>query len=338
MRLSAMSSFQHRPMIFLPLLLLLFLPPLPVRGQGRVTDEGTFRGNRAEIAVTVRDSSGAALETPATVRLYKTGAIAGQTVTSKGRASFVVDSLGDYTISVEVSGYKKAQKDFSLRTAMLDEEDIVLQRDSESDTGSEIPGKPLLAPKAKESLDKGLQELGENHLDQAEKDLGAAEKLAPNNPDVLYAEGLLYMKRQKWPQAQAALETATQLDPNHARALGALGMTLVDEKKYEAAIPQLEHALQLDPSGWESKWALAKAYYFHGQYDDAVKMSRQALDGSHGAAPDIELLVAQCLTAVGHFDETAKVLREYLKNHGDKPGAATAKRWLDRMIADGKVK
>jgi Flp pilus assembly protein TadD len=322
---------------FLALLVLLLTSPAS-RSQGRPTDEGTFRGNRAEIAVTVRDSSGATLEIAATVRLYKSGAISGQTVTSKGRASFVVDSLGDYTISVEVQGYKKTQKDFSVRSAMLDEEDIILQRDSESDSGSEIPGKPLLAPKAKESLDKGLQALSENRLDQAEKDLGDAEKLAPSNPDVLYAQGLLYMKRQKWPQAQAVLETATQVDPNHARALAALGMTLVDEKKYETAIPQLEHSLQLSASGYETRWALAKAYYFHGQYEDAAKTSQLALEESHGAAPDIELLAAQSLTAVGRFDDAAKLLREYLKNNGKQPGAATAKRWLDRLIADGKVK
>jgi cytochrome c-type biogenesis protein CcmH/NrfG len=334
------NPFSRPPcfIIFALFILLFSGVPSPSRAQGRVTDEGTFRGNRAEVAVTVRDASGGILEASATVRLYKSGALCGQTVTSKGHASFVVDSLGDFSITVEVPGYKKGQKDFSLNMPILDEEDVMLQRDSDSGIGTEAPGKPLLAPKAKESLDKGLQELSENRLDQAEKELATAEKLAPNTPDVLYAQGLLYMKRQKWPQAQAALETATQIDPNHARALGALGMTLVDQKKYETAIPPLEHALQLDPGGWESKWALAKAYYFQGQYTDAVKMSQQALEGSHGTAPDIELLVAQSQTAVGHFDEAAKVLREYLKNHGDQPGAATAKRWLDRMVADGKAR
>ena len=324
--------------ITLAVLLIIAVAAPLARSQGRPSDEGTVRGNRAEIAVTVRDTSGATLEAVATVRLYKAGALSGQTVTSKGRASFIVDSLGDYTISVEVPGYKKTQKDFSLRIAMLDEEDIVLQRDSESESGTEIPGKPILAPKAKESLDKALQALGENRLSDAEKSLSEAEKLAPSNPDVLYAQGLLYMKRQKWPQAQAAFETATQLDPNHARALAALGMTLSNEKKYEAAIPPLEHSLQLAPSGYETKWALAKAYYFHGQYDAAAKTSQEALEESHGVAPDIELLAAQSLTAVGRFEDAAKILRAYLNNHGDQPGAAAAKRWLDRMVADGKVR
>jgi tetratricopeptide (TPR) repeat protein len=327
-----------RQCISLPVLLLALVAPAHVHAQGHPTDDASFRGNRAEIAVIVRDASGAPLEAAAAVRLYKAGALSGQTMTNRGHASFVVDSLGDYTITVEVTGYKKAQKDISVRSQSLDEEDILLHRDNESETGTEIPGKPLLAPKAKENLDKGLQALSENHLDVAEKSFAEAMKLAPGNPDVLYAQGLLYMKQQKWPQAQATLETATQVDPSHARALAALGMTLSNEKKYDVAIPPLERSLQLAPGGWETKWALAKAYYFHGQYEDAAKTSQEAFDESHGTSPEVELLLAQSLTAVGRYDDAAKTLRDYLKNHGDQPGAATAKKWLDRLIADGKAR
>ena len=34
---------------------------------------------------------------------------------------------------------------------------------------------------------------------------------------------------------------------------------------------------------------------------------------------------------------SAQALRDYVKNHGDRPDAAKAKRWLDRLDADGKV-
>jgi hypothetical protein len=49
------------------------------------------------------------------------------------------------------------------------------------------------------------------------------------------------------------------------------------------------------------------------------------------------LLEAQALVTTAKFDEAAQVLRDYLKNHGDRPDAAKAKRWLDRLVADGKV-
>ncbi len=47
--------------------------------------------------------------------------------------------------------------------------------------------------------------------------------------------------------------------------------------------------------------------------------------------------MAQSLTAVGRYEDSAKELREFLKNHGDRPEAATARRYLERLAADGKI-
>jgi len=308
------------------------------RGQAHVGDEGTFRGNRAEISVTIRDTSGALVTGAATVKLYHSGVPSGQTPSNRGHATFIVDSLGNYTIVVEASGYKSAQKDVSLSMAITDEEDVVVTRDTGANETIGVPGKPVLAPKAKEALDKGLQALNDNKLDDAEKFLDEAAKLAPNHPDVLFVQGVLYLRRGNWAKAQSTLETGVQIDPNNAHMLGALGMAFVDQGKYEQAVAPLEHSLQVDPASWETHWTLAKAYYHRENYDGALKESKEALNGSHGTVPEIELLVAQSQTAVGQYEECATTLRNYLKNHPKEPGAATAKRWLDRLTADGKIK
>jgi len=115
-------------------------------------------------------------------------------------------------------------------------------------------------------------------------------------------------------------------------------MALCDQGKYDAAIPPLEHSLQLDAAGtWETRWTLARAYYRHTQYGDALRASQQALAESGGKAPEIALLVAQSLTAVGRYEDAAKVLREFLKEHGDRREAATAQRWLERLTASAKI-
>jgi tetratricopeptide (TPR) repeat protein len=115
-------------------------------------------------------------------------------------------------------------------------------------------------------------------------------------------------------------------------------MALSDQGKYDAAIAPLERSLQLDTGGWETHWTLAKGYYHHEQYDAALKMAQQALAESNGKAPEIDLLVAQSLTAVGRYEDAAQTLREFLKEHGDHPQAATARRWLQRLSADGKIR
>jgi thioredoxin-like negative regulator of GroEL len=297
------------------------------------------RGDRAEIAVTVRNTSGEIVTAPATIKIYQNGMPIDQSSTSHGRAFFIPRNLGDYSITVEATGYKNGQREVSLAIPVKMDIDIVLQRDVASSETGAVPGKPLLAPKAKEALDKGSQAMREDKLDEAQKYLNEAMKLAPANPDVLYIQGVLYLRKSDWVHAQTVLEKSSELEPNQARVLSALGMALCNQKKYEAAIPKLEKSLQLDPTeGWETEWALAKSYYYHEQYDQALKMAQQAQANSHGLAPQVELLLAQCLTAAERFEDAAGVLRAVLKNNSTSPEAATARQWLERLTADGKIR
>ena len=115
-----------------------------------------LRGDRVEISVTVRDSSGEPISAPATVKLYHEGVPADQGATSHGRAFFISRSLGNFTLIVEATGYKPAQKDVSLPVALKAEVDVYVQREHSANESVGVPGKPLLAPKAKEAFDKGL--------------------------------------------------------------------------------------------------------------------------------------------------------------------------------------
>jgi tetratricopeptide (TPR) repeat protein len=303
-------------------------------------DQGTMiRGDRAEISITVRDASGTIVTVPATVRLDKNGMPSDQSSTSHGRAFFIPRGLGDFTIVVEAAGYKSAQKDISLAIAGKVEVDIYLQRELASNESVGVPGKPILAPEAQKAFTKGTQALREGKLDEAEKELSKAANLAPANPDILYVQGMLYLRRRNWEKAESVLQKSNQIEPNQARVLSALGMALCNEQNYEKAIAVLEKSIELEPNAsWETDWALAKAYYFHEQYDQALKIAEQAHTTSHGTSPQAELLLAQCLTAMGRFEDSAQVLREFLKSNAQGPEAVTARRWLDNLTADGKIR
>jgi tetratricopeptide (TPR) repeat protein len=321
-----------------PLLPLLLWCALPAAAQDSGSVGAEFHGNGAEITVVVHDSSGELIPSVALVKLFRGGTIpSGQAETSRGRAELVVNSLGDFTVLVEAAGYSSAQKEFSVDATGRTQIDIVLRRTAASDS-STPPGRPLLAPKAQKAVDEGLRALSADKTAEAEKHVAEAVRLAPGHPDVLYLEGVLYLKQHNWAQAQEVLQKATQLDPGNAQAFAALGMSLCDQGKYDAAIAPLEKALQLNPaSAWDTRWTLAKAYYRHEQYDEALKLSEDALTSSNGKAPEIALLVAQSLTAVGRYEDAAETLRVFLRDHGDRPEAATARRWLDRLSASGKI-
>ncbi len=148
-----------------PILACLLVSPLPVFCQDSGAEGTIPRGDRLEISLTVRDSSGEPISAPATVKLYHEGQPLDQGATSHGRAFFMTRSLGNFTLVVEATGYKSAQKDVSLPVALKAEIDVYVQREQSGNVG--VPGKPLLAPKAKEAFDKGLQAINDNKLPEA---------------------------------------------------------------------------------------------------------------------------------------------------------------------------
>ena len=293
------------------------------------------RGSRAEIAVNVRDKSGQVITSPTVIKLYNNGTLDDQQSTTQGRAMFIPRGLGEFTIAVEAAGYRAVRKEVSIGVAMHYQEDVYLEPDANS---AEAPAGSVLAPKAKQALGKGTGALQAGKLEEAQKYIGEALRLAPGNSNVLYFQAMLYMRQSNWQEAQTALEKASHMDPNQPRILAALGMDLVNQKKFAEAIPLLEKSIQLQPaSGWETKWALARAYLFHEQYEQALKMADQAHIESHGTSAQAELLLAQCLAVMGRYEDAARVLREFLKNNAESQDTRTARNWLERLTAEGKI-
>ena len=288
--------------------------------------------------MSIHENSGELLSAPAVVKLLWNGTPCDEESTSNGRISFTKNSIGKFTVVVEAAGYKPGQSDIKISEPDRFTVDIYLQRETTSSAAAGAAGNPILAPKAKEALDKGKQALRDDKLDEAEKALDQAVELAPNNPNVLYVQGLLDLKKHEWIKAQGVLQKATQMEPNSARALAALGMALCNQKKYAEAISPLEKSVQVDPaSGWETHWTLAESYYHNRRYAEALKFSQEAQTESNGQVPQVDLLVAEALTAVGRYEDSASVLRELLKKHSDGQEAATARRYLERLAADGKI-
>ena len=309
----------------------------PSHAQDTGTAATDFHGRGATITVVVHGSSGEPIASSALVKLFRGGTMpAGQAETDHGRAELVVNEIGDFTVIVEAAGYASVQKDLSIGAAGRTEVDIYLR--SLSAGAPVVPGRPLLAPKARKAVDEGLQALAADNVSEAQKQAEKAVRLAPGHPDVLYLQGVVLLKQRDWPKAQQVLEKATQLDPAHPNAWAALGMSLCDQGKFDAAVAPLEKSVQLNPTpSWDTRWTLAKAYYQQARYDQALEMSQVALSSSRGQAPEIALLVAQSLTAVGRYEDAAQALREFLRDHSDRREAATARRWLDRLSASGKI-
>jgi len=330
-----LSCHRSLALVFFSALLFSSLLALPAFSQGDRTEMQAF-GRGVAITVVVHDPSGEILSSAAIVKLFRGTMPAGQAQTSRGLAELSVNDVGEFTVAVEAAGYPRVEKEFSVNANGRAQVDVYLRRAANG--GAAPPsGRPLLAPKAKKALDQASESLSTDKLSEAEKHVNEAVRLAPAHPDVLYVQGVLLLKQRQWGRAQEVLEKSTRLDPEHAQAFAALGMALCDQGKYGLAIAPLERSLQLNPSLWDTRWALAKAYYQQAHYDEALRMSEAALSGSSGKAPEIQLLVAQSLTAVGRYEDAAQALRGFLRDHPDRREAATARRWLDGLSSSGKL-
>ncbi len=315
----------------------LSLLPLSLASAQDSPNESTMpRTDRPQIIVTVHDSAGATITSAGIVKLYRDGMLADEVGLARGRAVFGSVSLGNYTLEIDAAGYKATQRDLNVSISMPYQIDANLQREGTGEAAG--PSKPILAPKAKEALEKSLKAIGKNKLSDAEKYITQAAKLAPGHPDILYVQGVLFLKQKNWSQAQSTLERASQMDPTNPRAFSALGMAFEDEGKYDQAIAPLEKSVQLNEKDWEPQWGLGEAYYHLQQYDQALKASQLAWTQSNGKAPQVELLLAKAQTAVGKYEDAAQSLRDFLKHYGDRPEAPTAKRYLDRLASDGKIR
>src|SRR6202451_2252776 len=302
-----------------------------------------YFGNGAEINVIVHDGTGNPISSTVIVRLYRDGNIpSGQGATSHGRVRFVVTSLGEFTVVVEPAGQAVLQKEVSVRSPGETQVDMYLRPSTANVIGANGVGvasgstaKMILAPKAQEAFDKGLRALSTDKMRDAEKYVAEAARLSPSHPDVLYVQGVLYLKEKNWSDAQAALEKATQIDPSHARAFAALGMALADQGKFDAAIVPLQKSLELDGAkpNWETEFVLARAEYESAKYPESLAMSKKALFDANGRAPEISLLLAQALTVNGQYAEAEEALKTFLREHGGRPESAKARRWLEKLEA-----
>lgn len=86
----------------------------------------------------------------------------------------------------------------------------------------------------------GLSYLGERNFSSALFDLTEAEKLDPENPDVLYNLALAYVGKKRPDLAEARFLKAILLKPSFSAARNDLGVAYLDMKRWDSAIQQFK--------------------------------------------------------------------------------------------------
>ena len=314
----APSNFAPKfsPALFRSALILLTLSVVvlaPQRASGqRSPGFGGLSG--ATLKVNIVSSNGTSIEMPAVVTLFPMSGSGSpqQQSADDGTAQFQNLKEGSYSVGVTMPGYKNAKQDVEISTLGVAEASVVMESD---DVQPDAPGM-LLAPKPRKEIDDGIAALHASKYDEAQKQFEAAYKLAPGDPDVNDALGLLYLVKKDTQHAQEYISRALSLDPNDVNALVDDGQLKLIQQDFKGAQPQLEKAVALAPHNYFAHWLLGIGYFGTRQYEKARVEALAAIKASKDSASDAEYLLGQSLAGLGRNAEAIMTLQKFV---GEEP-------------------
>ena len=318
------------------LILSLLFPAQGSKAAQRTAAQAQSAGGQVAVTrliVTVRDEGGGTFSGLATVTLQHLDSPVFSTGTTMGGQT-IFDGLGpgEYTIVVSAPGYLTASERVNLTHGSESEQAyIALKRESSSSTVSAPQGPPALSPKLQKELGKATAALQANRLEEAQRHLDEAYRLAPGNPEVNYIRGLLADRQGKLAAAQASWEKTLSLDPKHGLTLQALATIMARKGDYPAAKGYLDRALQVDANSWRAHELLAIVCFRQSDFTEAVNHAERSLELGKNLANGARLPLAESLIAQNQTAPATEVLHAFLDGAPPKEQAAIASKLLQKL-------
>src|SRR6266550_3387298 len=313
-------------------LILSWLFPSPKTKAAAPAQSAGGQAAATQLIVTVRDAAGATFSGLATVTLqHLDSSVLSTGTTMGGQAIFDGLGPGEYTIVVSAPGYQPVTERISLTHASGERAFIALKRDSSSSTVSAPQGPPALSPKLQKELSKAVGAMQANKLEDAQRHLDGAYRLAPGNPEVNYIRGLLADRQGKLAAAQLSWEKTLSLDPRHGLTLQALATIMARKGDYAAAKEYLERALQIDSNSWRAHELLAVVCFRQASFAEAVNHAERSLELGKSLANGARLPLAESLIGQNQTASAMEVLRAYLDGRPPKEQAAIANQLLQKL-------
>lgn len=244
--------------------------------------------------------------------------------------------FGHYEVEVSAVGYLPATKEFqAISFSIPINLEIVLEKDPAAvalnfrDAG--------MPPKARKETKHGVSALKSGKWDEANKRLGTAYRLAPDNPDVNFLLGYLYYQKRDFGRSADYLGNATNLSPHNVQALTLLGRLSLQQEDYGRAVSSLEKAVLEDSDYWVAHDLLAASYLKQQKYDKAREQAELAISGGKAAATASQLVLGQALVNLGQREEGIKALKDFVATSPKNPSVPQVKALIARLEAPATV-
>ncbi len=133
-----------------------------------------------------------------------------------------------------------------------------------------------------------------------------------DNISLLYARALTAEKIERIDVTFSDLEKIIKIEPKNAQALNALGYTMVDRSdRLEEGLDYIQRAYKINPDDAATLDSLGWAHYRMGNYDEAVKYLRKALDKLKDA--EIAAHLGEVLWVMGDHESAKDIWEEALR-------------------------
>ena len=260
-----------------------------------------------------------------------TSTVSWQTTTDESEVTFGDVPFGHYDIEVNAVGYLTSHKDFqAINTSAPVKVEIVLHKDPAAVQLNINEGMP---PKARKEAKHGVSALKSGKWDEANKRLGAAYKLAPEDPDVNFLLGYLYFQKKDFGRAADFLGSATNLSPHNVQALTLLGRLSLQQEDYSRAVSNLEKAVLTDSDYWVAHDLLAASYLKQQKFDKARDEAQLAITKGKGGATASQLVLGQALVNLGQRQEGIQALKDFVTASPKNPSVPQVKALIAQLEA-----
>ncbi|PYX72622.1 MAG: hypothetical protein DMG78_11735 [Acidobacteria bacterium] len=334
----------HRHCLLLTLLLVMGLAVPGARGQhgdvfnniGSTTSSSPGYENRGGtlLRITVfAETTRTKLDRQSLVKLSNTTShiITWQTTDERSEVGFGDLPLGHYEVEVSAVGYRAATREFQALSSFTPITlEILLEKDPAAVQLNINEGMP---PKARKEAKHGVSALKSGKWDEANKRLGAAYKLAPEDPDVNFLLGYLYFQKKDFGRAADFLGSATNLSPHNVQALTLLGRLSLQQEDYGRAVSNLEKAVLTDSDYWVAHDLLAASYWKQQKYDKARDEAQLAISKGKGGATASQLVLGQALVNLGQRQEGIQALKDFVAATPKNPSVPQVKVLIAQLEA-----
>ncbi|MDD5285471.1 MAG: tetratricopeptide repeat protein [Desulfuromonadaceae bacterium] len=164
----------------------------------------------------------------------------------------------------------------------------------------------------------GVSYLGERNYTSALIDLTEANKLDPDNPEILYNLGLAYMGKKRPDLAEPRFQRAIMLKPNYSVARNDLGVVYLELKRWDNAIQQFK--IVKDDLFYQSNdnatINLGLAYLGKGDYSNALAELR-AVATMNPRNPVVHLSLGRVMFSMGKSDQAIMEYGKALEIYSD---------------------